>query len=43
LHFAIQQNAGMKLISIPFRFRTPDGATIIPEEQTLLKGATRKH
>lgn len=42
LHFAIQQNAGMKLISIPFRFRTPDGAAIVPEAQSVLKGASGK-
>jgi len=39
LHFAIQQNTGMQLISIPFQFRAPDGATITPQSQQLLKGA----
>ncbi len=41
LHFAIQQNTGMKLISVPFKFRTPDGTATIPEEQQFLKGASK--
>ena len=32
LHFAIQQNTGMKLISLPFEFRLADGRTVVPEE-----------
>jgi murein DD-endopeptidase MepM/ murein hydrolase activator NlpD len=32
LHFAIQQNVGMKLISVPFEFRLADGRTVSPEE-----------
>jgi len=40
LHFAIQQNTGMQLVSIPFQFRAPDGSTITPQSQTLLKGTT---
>jgi murein DD-endopeptidase MepM/ murein hydrolase activator NlpD len=39
LHFALQQNTGMKLISIPFRFRAPDGTLLEPEQQMLLHGA----
>ena len=41
LHFAIQQNTGMQLISIPFKFRTPDGTTIEPVEQQYLKGSSQ--
>jgi len=40
LHFAIQQNTGMQLISIPFQFRTRDGAATEPQEQQYLKGAS---
>jgi murein DD-endopeptidase MepM/ murein hydrolase activator NlpD len=40
LHFAIQQNTGMQLISIPFQFRTRDGAAMEPQEQQYLKGAS---
>jgi murein DD-endopeptidase MepM/ murein hydrolase activator NlpD len=32
LHFAIQQNVGMRLISLPFEFRLLDGSTKIPAE-----------
>jgi murein DD-endopeptidase MepM/ murein hydrolase activator NlpD len=32
LHFVIQQNTGMKLISLPFEFRLADGSTAMPEE-----------
>jgi murein DD-endopeptidase MepM/ murein hydrolase activator NlpD len=32
LHFAVQQNTGMKLISLPFEFRVADGSTVTPEE-----------
>lgn len=38
LHFVIQQNVGMKMISVPFQFQTPDGTTIAPEEKQWLKG-----
>lgn len=40
LHFAIQQNTGMQLISIPFQFRASDGTTFTPEAQTVLKGTS---
>ena len=40
LHFAIQQNTGMQLVSVPFQFRTPEGTTTIPQEQQFLKGAS---
>jgi len=42
LHFAIQQNTGMQLVSVPFQFRTPEGTTTIPQEQQFLKGASEK-
>ena len=32
LHFVIQQNIGMKLVSIPFEFRLKDGGSAVPEE-----------
>ena len=40
LHFAIQQNTGMQLVSVPFQFKTPEGTTTIPQEQQFLKGAS---
>jgi murein DD-endopeptidase MepM/ murein hydrolase activator NlpD len=40
LHFAIQQNTGMQLISIPFLFRTPEGPAVKPEEWQVLKGVS---
>lgn len=38
LHFAIQQNTGLNLISLPFRFKTPDGGTVEPEKLQMVKG-----
>jgi len=38
LHFAIQQNIGMKLISIPFKFQAPQGGPLDPEEFQILRG-----
>ncbi len=38
LHFAMQQNSGMQIISLPFRFRTPKGTTIVPQAQSFVKG-----
>jgi murein DD-endopeptidase MepM/ murein hydrolase activator NlpD len=32
LHFAIQRNAGMELVSVPFEFAGPDGRGITPVE-----------
>ena len=40
LHFAIQQNSGMQIISLPFRFRTPEGTAVRPETQQLVKGVS---
>jgi len=38
LHFAIQQNTGMALISLPFKFQSPEGTPLTPEKLQLLKG-----
>lgn len=38
LHFVIQQNVGMKLISVPFKFKGNEGEAFTPEEKTILKG-----
>jgi hypothetical protein len=38
LHFAIQQNTGMKLVSVPFKFQTATGGTVTPEENQVLQG-----
>lgn len=38
LHFVIQQNQGMQLVSVPFRFHQPNGGAAIPGERTLLSG-----
>jgi murein DD-endopeptidase MepM/ murein hydrolase activator NlpD len=40
LHFAIQQNSGMQTISLPFRFRTPDGGAVTPETEQFVKGVS---
>jgi murein DD-endopeptidase MepM/ murein hydrolase activator NlpD len=32
LHFAVQRNAGMELVSIPFRFQGADGGSISPQQ-----------
>ena len=40
LHFAIQQNSGMQIISLPFRFRTPEGTAITPEAQQFVQGVS---
>ncbi|HRZ04756.1 MAG TPA: M23 family metallopeptidase [Candidatus Competibacteraceae bacterium] len=36
LHFAIQRNAGMELVSIPFKFAGANGSAITPVAETLL-------
>jgi murein DD-endopeptidase MepM/ murein hydrolase activator NlpD len=43
LHFAIQQNSGMQMISLPFRFRTPEGTALIPEAQRLITGISTEN
>ena len=36
LHFAIQRNTGMDLVSVPFEFAGPDGRGMTPVERMLL-------
>ncbi len=36
LHFAIQKNAGMQLITVPFEFQTKQGAAVTPLAGTML-------
>jgi len=38
LHFAVQQNIGMEVISLPFRFSRPEGPPTEPQSNELLKG-----
>lgn len=38
LHFVIQQNVGMEIRSVPFRFIQPDGSATAPGEQRHLSG-----
>ena len=38
LHFAVQQNTGMQLISIPFKFQTAAGEPAAPVEAQILHG-----
>lgn len=38
LHFAVQQNIGMEVVSLPFRFTRPDGGPVEPRSQQLLEG-----
>ena len=40
LHFAIQQNSGMQIISLPFRFRTPEGTAFTPEARQFVQGVS---
>lgn len=40
LHFAVQQNIGMQLISLPFQFRMASGGSAEPREAQLLPGAS---
>jgi len=43
LHFAVQQNIGMELVSLPFRFKTAGGVPAVPAEAQLLRGAVDSH
>jgi len=43
LHFAVQQNIGMELISLPFKFRNADGVPAEPAEAQILRGAANGH
>jgi len=38
LHFVIQQNVGMEMRSVPFRFYQPGSETVVPEESRVLTG-----
>jgi len=38
LHFVIQQNVGMDIRSVPFRFRLAGGGSDVPHENQLLAG-----
>ena len=40
LHFAVQANVGMQLVSLPFKFRNAAGAPAAPEEMQVLEGLT---
>ena len=40
LHFVIQQNIGMEMRSVPFRFYQEGGISGVPEENRLLSGTT---
>ena len=42
LHFALQRNVGMELVSLPFKFETAAGAPAEPEESTFLHGTSRQ-
>jgi murein DD-endopeptidase MepM/ murein hydrolase activator NlpD len=38
LHFVIQLNVGLAMESLPFRFITPMGGTMTPEERAVIEG-----
>ena len=42
LHFAVQANIGMKLISLPFKFQVAGGSPAAPEEAQVLRGLHSK-
>jgi murein DD-endopeptidase MepM/ murein hydrolase activator NlpD len=42
LHFAVQRNVGMELVSLPFKFQTAEGAPATPEESRFLRGVSRQ-
>ena len=42
LHFAVQANVGMKLISLPFKFQTASGSPAAPQEAQVLRGLRAK-
>jgi murein DD-endopeptidase MepM/ murein hydrolase activator NlpD len=42
LHFAVQRNVGMELVSLPFKFQTAAGAPAAPEESRFLRGVSRQ-
>jgi murein DD-endopeptidase MepM/ murein hydrolase activator NlpD len=42
LHFALQRNVGMELVSLPFKFETASGVPAAPEEAQFLQGSGRQ-
>jgi murein DD-endopeptidase MepM/ murein hydrolase activator NlpD len=42
LHFALQRNVGMQLVSLPFKFETAGGAPAAPEEARFLQGTSSR-
>lgn len=38
LHFAVQQNIGMEVVSLPFAFTRPDGEPVEPQSHQVLEG-----
>ncbi|HKJ16020.1 MAG TPA: M23 family metallopeptidase [Xanthomonadales bacterium] len=42
LHFAVQQNIGMEVVSLPFKFARPDGNPEAPTEREFLEGTLPK-
>jgi hypothetical protein len=38
LHFAVQANVGMQLVSLPFKFRVAEGPPQAPQESRVVKG-----
>lgn len=38
LHFVVQQNIGMEIISVPFKFTTPEGNLREPQSRQMLEG-----
>jgi murein DD-endopeptidase MepM/ murein hydrolase activator NlpD len=42
LHFAIQRNVGMQLVSLPFKFETATGLPAAPEEAQILQGTRNR-
>ena len=42
LHFAVQQNIGMEVVSLPFKFERPKGRPAEPQVNELLKGTLTK-
>jgi hypothetical protein len=43
LHFALQQNIGMELVSLPFSFEGANGALFTPQEHQILEGTREGH
>jgi murein DD-endopeptidase MepM/ murein hydrolase activator NlpD len=37
LHFVVQVNVGLKIVSVPFKFQDPKGAPFTPKRGQILK------